>query len=356
MVLVWPTHAARAPPESPTMTQAFPAVRTALNRLTLATSIAAMSAALPLAAAGLFALGTPAQAAAPQQKVQAPGWYRFMVGSVEVTALNDGTVNLPVDKLLHAPKGKVAAELKKVHLSAPLESSVNGFLINTGSRLVLVDAGAGGLFGPTLGKLAAQLRSAGYQPEQVDDIVITHMHPDHVGGLAPEGKAVFPNATVHADKADADHWLSAASLEAAPADKKGYFQGAMASLKPYADAGKFKTFSQDGELVPGLRAVATHGHTPGHAVYVVESGGQRLVLIGDLIHVGAVQLASPHITIGFDSDAKQARAQRLKLFKQLAQDGSLVAAAHLPFPAVGRLRAVGQGYAWVPLNYSSMVK
>ena len=110
------------------------------------------------------------------------------------------------------------------------------------------------------------------------------------------------------------------------------------------------------EVVPGLRAVAAHGHTPGHAVYVLDSEGKRLVLIGDLIHVGSVQLASPGITIGFDSDEKQARAQRLKLFKQFAQDGNLVAASHLPFPAVGRLRVVGSGFAWDPLNYSSMVK
>lgn len=322
-----------------------------LTRLTLA-----LAAALPVAAAGLSALALPALAAAPQQKVQAPGWYRFMVGSMEVTALSDGTVDLPVDKLLHAPKGVVAADLKKHHLAAPLETSVNGFLINTGSRLVLVDAGAGSLFGPTLGKLAASVRAAGYQPEQVDDIVITHMHPDHVGGLAADGRAVFTNATVHADKAEADFWLSQATLDAAPADHKGFVQGAMASLKPYADAGKLSTFTQDGEVVPGLRAVATHGHTPGHAVYALESGGQRLVLIGDMIHVASVQLESPEVTINFDNDQKQARAQRIKLFKQLAKDGSLVGASHFSFPGVGRLRAMGKGFVWEPLNYSSQVK
>ena len=325
------------------------------SRLARAT-LQSLGLSLALTLGGLALPMAGAHAAASQQKVQAPGWYRLMVGSAEVTALSDGTVDLPVDQLLHAPKAKVAQGLKKNFLATPLETSVNGFLINTGSRLILVDTGAGSLFGPTLGRLAAQIVAAGYQPDQVDDIVITHMHPDHVGGLVADGKRVFPNATVHADQADKDFWLSKANLEAAPAANKGFFQGAMASLTPYDDAGKLKTFSGNGEVLPGLRTLATHGHTPGHNVYVLESEGKRLVLIGDLIHVASVQLESPEVTIGFDADAGQARKERLRLFKQLAADGSLVAVSHFPFPGVGRLRASGKGFAWVPLNYSSQVK
>jgi len=341
----------KAPTMTPRLALPFASLTSHLGR---ASRGAALS--LVLGVAGLSLVAPAAHAGAPMQKTQAPGWYRFMLGSFEVTALNDGTVELPVDKLLHAPKGVVEFGLKMHRLAAPLETSVNGFLINTGDRLVLVDTGAGGLFGPTLGKLTAQLRAAGYQPEQVDDIVITHMHPDHVGGLSPEGKAVFTNATVHIDQADVDHWLSAASLEAAPADKKGFYQGAQASLKPYVDAGKLKPFKKDGELVPGIKAITTHGHTPGHTVYAMESGGKRLVLIGDLIHVASVQLQAPRVTIGFDSDEGLARGQRLRIFNQLAADGSYVAASHFPFPGVGRLRLAGAGFGWDPINYSSMVK
>lgn len=320
------------------------------------TQAAHLGLALALALGSLAGTSGVAQAAAPMQKTQAPGWYRLMVGSFEVTALSDGTVDLPVDQLLHAPKGRVAKDLKKHYLQAPLETSVNAYLINTGSRLMLVDAGAGALFGPTLGRLSAQIKAAGYQPEQVDDIVITHMHPDHVGGLVSEGKVVFSNATVHADQADKDFWLSPAKLAAAPEAQKGFFQGAMASLNPYAEAGKLKTFQADGEIVPGLRSQATHGHTPGHNVYVLESEGKQLVLLGDLSHVASVQLESPEVTIGFDSDETQARAARTRLFKSLASDGSLVALAHYPFPGLGRLRAAGKGFVWEPLNYSSQVK
>lgn len=314
----------------------------------------ALSVALTLG--GMSAPVNLAHAAAPMQKVQAPGWYRMMVGAFEVTALSDGTAELPVDQLLHAPKGRVVQDLKKHYLAAPLETSVNAYLINTGSRLVLIDAGAGNLFGPTLGRLSAQITAAGYQPDQVDDILITHMHPDHVGGLVSGGKEAFPNATIHADQADNDFWLSQASLDAAPANQKGFIQGAMASLNPYVNAGRFKAFSVDGEVVPGIRTLGTHGHTPGHAIYMVESEGKRLTLIGDLVHIAPVQLESPEVTIAFDSDTAKARANRVRLFKIWARDGALIAASHFPFPGIGRLRATGKGYVWEALNYSSQVK
>lgn len=316
----------------------------------------ALAAAVALGGLGLASLPAPAMAAAPQIKTQAPAWYRLMLGSFEVTALSDGTVALPVDQLLHAPAGRVAEGLKQHFQQAPLETSVNAWLINTGSRLVLVDAGAGSLFGPTLGKLLAQLRAAGYQPEQVDDILITHMHPDHVGGLASEGQRVFPNATVHADKADADFWLSTARADAAPKEMKGFFQGAMASLAPYVQAGRFQPFERDGEVLPGIRSLATHGHTAGHAAYAVESQGQRLVLIGDLIHIASVQLGSPEVTLAFDSDEPQAAKTRARVFGALASEGSLVAVSHFNFPGLGHLQPAGTGWRWVPLDYSSQVR
>lgn len=311
----------------------------------------------PIALAALLAAAPLAQAGAPQQPAQAPGWYRMMLGDIEVTSLSDGTVGLHVDQLLQrtSPQ-KVKSALAKWRLGLPLEVSVNGFLINTGSKLVLVDAGAGSLFGPTLGKLVANLKAAGYAPEQVDEIYVTHMHPDHVGGLAADGQAVFPNAVVRADQAEADFWLSAANLEAAPKESKGFFQGAQASLKPYVDAGRFKAIAADGELVPGVRSVATRGHTKGHRNYVVESQGQKLVLWGDLMHVAAVQFARPAVTIQFDTDQNAAYAQRRKAFAEAAKQGYAVGASHLSFPGIGTLSAEGQGYRFQPTNYTTQLK
>ncbi|UOD32090.1 MBL fold metallo-hydrolase [Massilia violaceinigra] len=309
-----------------------------------------LAAALGVAAFSASA----AHAAAPMAKVSAPGYFRMMLGEFEVTALSDGTTELPVNKLLKTAPAKVDKALAKSFLASPLETSFNAYLINTGSKLVLVDSGAGGLFGPNLGKLVANLKASGYQPEQVDEIYITHLHPDHVGGIAKDGAATFANAVVRADKRDADFWLSQANMEKAPADAKGFFQGAMASLKPYIDAKRFQPFEGDTQLVPGVKSSATYGHTAGHTSYMVESGGKKLLLAGDLIHVGAVQFDEPGVTIAFDSDEKSARTQRLKAFDAAAKDGILVAASHLQFPGIGHVRSAGKSYQWVPVNYTQV--
>jgi glyoxylase-like metal-dependent hydrolase (beta-lactamase superfamily II) len=297
--------------------------------------------------------GGAARAGAPISKTPTPGWYRMMLGDFEVTALSDGTVVLPVDTLLsNTTPAKTNATLKANYLKSPLESSVNCFLINTGTKLVLIDAGAGNLFGPTLGKLVTNLKAAGYQPEQVDEIYITHMHPDHVGSLVANGKPAFPNAVVRAAKAEADQWLTAANKDKAPDAMKPFFDGAMGSLNPYATAGKFKPIEADGELVPGIHSVAASGHTNGHTIYEVESKGQKMVVWGDLIHVAAVQFPDPSVTIQFDTDTKKAVAARKKAFADAAKQGYFVAIAHVSFPGIGQLRTEGAGYRWLPVNYS----
>jgi len=292
-------------------------------------------------------------AGAPMQKGQAPGYYRMMLGDFEVVALSDGTVALDVRKLLtNTTPQRVDELLMRSFLASPVETSVTGYLVNTGTKVVLIDTGAGNLFGPTLGNLVNNLKAAGYQPEQVDEIYITHMHADHVGGLMAGDKLAFPNATVRADKRDADFWLSQANLDAAPEGAKGFFKGAMTLLNPYVAAGKFQPFDGAGALVPGIKAVSTYGHTKGHTSYLVESKGQKLAVLGDLMHVAAVQFVNPSVTIEFDTDAKMAAVQRKKVYAESAKQRYWIAVAHLPFPGMGHIRAEGQGYVYVPANYS----
>ncbi len=311
--------------------------------------LAAGSAAL---AAGLL-VATVAFAAAPQLKGQAPGYYRMMLGDFEITAISDGTLPLDVGKILtNTTPTRVDQLLRRSFLASPVETSVNAFLVNTGTKLILIDAGTGTLFGPTLGGLAGNLKAAGYAPEQVDEIYITHMHADHVGGLMAGDKLAFPNAILRADQREADYWLSEANMNAAPESMKGFFKGAMASVNPWIAAGKFKPFAGSGELSPGIRAVSTYGHTRGHTTYVVESKGETLVVLGDLMHVAAVQFPSPAVTIEFDTDPKQAAVQRAKVFADGAKQRFWLAVAHLPFPGIGHIRPEGSGYVYVPANYS----
>lgn len=305
---------------------------------------------------GLSALTTTtAHASAPMVKTSAPGYFRFMLGQFEVTALSDGTLQLPIADLLHnmtAAKAKQA--LAHSFLTNPVETSVNAYLINTGEKLVLIDTGAAGLFGPTLGKLRANLVASGYQPDQVDEIYITHMHPDHIGGLLADGIALFPNAIVRVDKHDPDYWLSQENLDQAPEEAKQFFSGPITSLKPYVESGRLKPFDGDTVLVPGIKAIVTHGHTPGHSIYMIESANHKLMLWGDLMHAAAIQFDTPGVTIQYDTDDKVAAVQRKKAYADAAAKGYLVGAAHISFPGLGHLRANGKGYTFVPMNYTTL--
>jgi glyoxylase-like metal-dependent hydrolase (beta-lactamase superfamily II) len=293
-------------------------------------------------------------AAAPFQKTQAPGFYRMMLGRFEVTVLHDGNLDLEPEKLLtRTSPQQVREALQSAFESPVVPTSVNAFLVNTGEKLVLIDAGTGpsAVLGPSVGHLLRNLAASGYRPDQVDEVYLTHLHPDHVGGLAASAAAAFPNAVVRADRRESDYWLSEEEARVAPSEHRPFFAFAAASLKPYIDAQRFRPFEGDTELVRGIRAISAAGHTRGHTTYQVESEGQRMLVWGDVMHVAAVQFAQPQVTIAFDTDSTAAATARQAVFERAASTRCLVAAAHLPFPGLGHLRRGRVGYEFVPLDY-----
>ncbi|NRR33340.1 MBL fold metallo-hydrolase, partial [Oxalobacteraceae bacterium] len=323
---------------------------------TLIASASAVAALLALSTVPAMAESSvPSSAAAPTGLAHAQaGYYHLKVGEFDVIALSDGSIPIPpLDLLTNAKPGQVKALLADSYQDSKVDASVNAFLIKAGQRLILVDTGAGELYGPTLNKLGASLLAAGVRPEQITDILITHIHTDHSGGLMDGKRMVFPNALVHMDKKEADYWLSPANRAKAPASAQRLFDQAQLKVQPYVAAGKVKTFEGSTELFPGIRSIASYGHTPGHSFYALESQGRKLVFWGDLLHVAEVQMPAPEVTIVFDTNAPAAAATRAAAFADAAKGRYWVAGAHLSFPGVGHLRADGAGYRWVPMAYAN---
>ncbi len=312
------------------------------------------AAALLAALASFVADPTAAPPAAPQHHDQAPGFYRLKVGDLEVTALFDGTgvfdphwlngTKATMDGVQQALQGDP-------HV---LDVADTGFLVNTGKQLILVDVGAGTWWGGgAFGRLAGSLRSAGYTPDEVNIVLVTHLHSDHVGGLTTQdGKRVFPHADVYVAKAESDFWLSPDIAAKAPKDAQPFFQSAQAIAAPYIKAGKWHTFSGSEPIVDGMELVFLPGHTPGHTGYEFSSKGQKMLFWGDIVHALRVQLQRPEVTAVFDIDQAAAAATRHQLLTRLAREDVLIAGPHMNFPALGRLRKERSEYSWAPVVFT----
>jgi len=278
------------------------------------------------------------------------GYYWLKIGNRQVAAISDGTVRSSAH-LISQHEEHVAESLKNAYVTSPRSTSVNAFLILADERRILVDAGSGKLLGPTANKLADSLAGAGLKPADITDILLTHIHADHSGGLTVDGKKVFPNATVHVNCVEADFWLSPANMDNSPEYFRPMFIKGQESLAPYLKTDKVALFEAGHTVLPGITAVAAAGHTPGHTCYLLESHGEKLLFWGDTVHVAEAQFPLPDTAIEYDLDPQAAIKQRQQLFADAADKGHLVAGAHISFPGIGHVGKAAQGYQWIPIPY-----
>ena len=289
-------------------------------------------------------LGTPT--------LPSPGFRRMKLGDVEIVSLIDGIARRPLGEefVKNAPLAEVRALLASQALPTEyIDIPFTPFLVVAGSRRILMDTGLGDHGGPTTGKLLENLRAAGFGPQDIDTVLITHYHGDHINGLRNKaGEYVFPKAKVMVPAPEHAFWMDDAKMAAAPDAMKGAFNNVRRTFAQMP-ADMLVRFEPGSELAPGVRSVAAFGHTPGHTLFEVSSGGQSFHYVGDLTNVPALFARNPDWAVTFDMDAEAARKVRRETFARIVSANAMVGGFHFPFPAFGRVAAAGNGYAFTPM-------
>jgi glyoxylase-like metal-dependent hydrolase (beta-lactamase superfamily II) len=327
---------------------------TITRRAVLATTaLAAAPIVGPALAQTAPSASAPAQGSAPRQ---APGFYRYKVGDIEVTAINDGFAQRPLEGFVrNAELSQVQQAMQEAFLPGnALPITFNTLVLNQGGRLTLIDTGNGDMGAPTSGTWMANFRAAGFDPAQVNTVVISHFHGDHINGLRlKDGTAVFPNAEVMVPAPEWAFWMDDARMNQAPEAMKGAFQGVRRVFGPIA--GNVKRYEMDKEVVPGLTAVAAPGHTPGHTAYMLSSGNGKLMIMSDITNHPALFVRNPDWSAVFDMDGDQARATRRRMLDMAASERAQVAFYHAPFPATGHIAKDGNGFRFIPVQWNPAV-
>ena len=317
-------------------------------------------------AAGVTAL-TPlgaltARAAVPAAAAQVAGFYRYKVGSIECTSLNDGVFLRPIDDFVsNVPKEKAQAEAEAAYMPKGMVAvPFNPQLVNTGSKLVLIDCGLGiGMFETSkgrVGRMMQNLAAAGVDPKSIDAVIMSHLHPDHTNGIrAADGSMAFPNAEIMVPAKEWEFWMSEANAAKAQSNEmmKGYF----ANVKKVYTGIESKVTKYDWgkEVAPGVTAIAAAGHTPGHTVFAVASGGSKVLIQSDVTNIPEFFLRNPDWHVAYDTDPAAAQETRHKFYDMAAAEKATVVGFHFAFPSIGHVEKDGNGYRLIPVAFNPVL-
>lgn len=305
------------------------------------------------AAIGSTMIDAPAMALAPPVGKQVAGFYRWKVGDFEVTAVHDGFVPRKIEPALipNAAPEDIQKTLAAQFIPETAPNTFTTIVVNTGSKLILIDAGFANNAAASVGQLGANLTAAGIDPKQIDTLLISHFHPDHINGVrAKEGALMYPNAEIVIPKGDWDHYMDDAKMNAAPEAARGAFMVARRVFGPIAK--DVRPLEWGKEVVPGITAIGSPGHTPGHTSFVVASGNGRLLVVGDACNDPRLFARNPHWHLSFDLDKPLAVDSRKKLLDMAAAEKMQLSFYHAAFPATGYVAKDGAGFNWFPAAYA----
>ncbi len=313
-----------------------------------------LAASALTAAAG--AMPRDSFAEAPAAKKQGPGVYRSKIGSYEVTALYDGIWYLPIDEKFVGNASSRAVDKALAAAFLPpriLPVSFTALMVNTGAKLILIDTGTAGQITDSAGFMLGNLAAAGVEPKQVDMIVISHFHPDHIDGIkTKDGAKVFPNAQILVPEPEWTFWMDDGNMSRAKQPVLRYFRNAR---RIFTDiAGEVRRFTPGEEVAPGITSIAAYGHTPGHTAFAIASGGQSMLAMSDTAREPFLFVKHPQWQPSYDMDGPMAAATRERMLDRAAADRMLVEAYHFPFPASGHIAKTKTGYELEPVLWQPL--
>ncbi|SMR81802.1 Glyoxylase, beta-lactamase superfamily II [Aliiroseovarius halocynthiae] len=319
-----------------------------------------LSSKLSRRAFGGIALATPALltvgaaspvAAEPSQPAYLPAMFEAPMGSYRITALYDGAISLEKSLFFGPDQAEIDATLSGLgQTGASLATPVNAFLLQSDKHTILIDAGLGEIdFGPGVGRVSSALSQLGVTPEMIDTLILTHAHPDHLGGMLKQNAAAFPNAQLVTSADEHTFWNDDGIMAQAPEQMQGLFTGARSVFEAYKD--RLVLVNDGAEVAPGVRLDLTPGHTMGHSVVHIDGGDQQILMVADSLLNADLQTAMPDVMAGFDTDPNLAVQSRRALLDRAATDQILISGSHLHFPGFGRFLEAGDGYRYVAASW-----